>query len=341
MRMEWCSNGSGAKAQPSDSVPRMNARYAGSLFPGEPFECTLHSVYTNAINLQIPGKPLVYTLVTKPELMHPLAALVSDSGDRQTQFASLNLCPGQTGYFDGRSLSITSGLEISFATVYRVPQVDEVPPRLAFTLSALRDRVSEAGALLETLQIRQNTELRWFFRQRQVRFLPEEGTLRSGRFAAAAWAIVSAMAAQTPNTALCASLDLVGLGQGLTPSGDDFLCGLALALQMRAASTHTRIRVSSLAVDTWLWGLAAKLGTISSTIASPEELTGIVSKGFLYLASQGRFSTMLVQFVRAFADPAQDLEGVFEQLSHYGHSSGLDCATGFLFGMVAMDKGGN
>lgn len=337
MRTVWFSKGPDTTIGTYGSIYRMDALFAGSLFPREPFDCIVHSVYDHALNLRIPGKPLVYTLVTRPAFMHPLAAMLSGPGNLPIQFHCFNLSPGQAGYFNGQTLYITAGMEISFANVHRIPQIDEVPPPLGLTAGALKDRVSEAGALLEQFQMQQDTELRWLARRHQIRYVPEEGTARSGRFSAAAGSIVRALTDEKPEAALYASLKLVGLGQGLTPSGDDFLCGLALALQMRTTRSRTQVNISSFAVDTWLWDLATKLGTVPSNMADSGELTSMVSKSFLYLASQGCFSNVLVNLARVFADPAQNLKNVLELMSQYGHSSGLDSATGFLFGMTAVD----
>lgn len=326
-------------AAASGSVSRIHALFTGSLFPLDPFDCALHSVHDHALNLLIPGKPLVYTLVTKWELMHPMATLVTCPGGKLVRFTSLGLEPNQACSFDGRTLQIKTGMEVSFTTVHRMPEVDEVPPPLPFSAGALKDRVSEAGAQLEALQLQKSTELRWRSKGKQVCYLPEEGTGRSSaRFATAAYTILSALAAGTPEVALAASAELVGFGQGLTPAGDDFICGLALALRMRATSTHASVRLRSLSVDTWLFGLAARLGMVPSAMASPKELTGMVSKSFLYMASQGRFSLLLVQLARAFSDSTQDLWPIFVHMSEYGHSSGLDSATGFLCGMSTVDR---
>lgn len=316
----------------------MDALVSGSSFPAGPVECTVHSVYTNAINLQIPESPIVFTLVSKPELMHPLAALVSGPGGLVAQFTSLGIEPKATCSFDGRKLNISKQLEISFTDTKRMPQVDELPPPLELAAPVLQDRLAQAGALLEHLQARQNTELRWLSQEGRSMFLPEEGTGRAGRFDRAVSRIVKSLAAESPYAALAASLDLVGLGQGLTPSGDDFLCGLAMALYMLVKNPLVSPAFDAITIESWLWGLAAKLGLVPTAMGVSKDLTGIVSKSFLYLASQGRFSLLLVQFARAFADPVQNLTGILETMSQYGHSSGLDSATGFLFGMAAVDK---
>jgi len=49
------------------------------------------------------------------------------------------------------------------------------------------------------------------------------------RFRSAAWALISAFNGGNVDLAVERTLELVGLGPGLTPSGDDFLYGFSLA----------------------------------------------------------------------------------------------------------------
>lgn len=338
MRTVWYSKGSEHTECWSGPVSRIDAYIAGSLFPSEPFECTVHSVYTNALNLSVPDKPILYTLVAQPALLHPLSVLVSEPGGLAVRFDALGLKPGSNGRFNGHSLSFGSLISISFDHIKKNSQVDECPPPLALAAGMLAQRLEEAGIALESLQAEQNTELRWLSKEHQVKFLPEEKNGYSGRFESTADTLCNSLAAGSPSVALTASLKLLGLGQGLTPSGDDFLCGLAIALLMCAAHPEYEQQISSLAVETWLWGIAATLGTVPSTIADPLERTGIISKSFLYLASLGRFSSLLVRFAKAFVDPSQDIRQEIAQLAQYGHSSGLDSATGFLFGIASVGQ---
>ncbi|WP_304223164.1 DUF2877 domain-containing protein [Gracilinema caldarium] len=338
MRTVWYSQGSESTECWSGPVSRIDAYIAGSLFPSEPFECTVHSVYTNALNLIVPDKPILYTLVTQPALLHPLSVLVAGSGSQAVRFNALSLEPGIAGRFNGQTLSFGSHISISFDHIKKNSQVDECPPPLALSAGMLEQRLEEAGIALEALQAEQNTELRWLSKEHLVNFLPEETSGYSGRFESVANTLCNSLVAGSPSVALTASLKLLGLGQGLTPSGDDFLCGLAIALLMYAAHPDYEEQISALAVETWLWGIAATLGTVPSTITDPRDRTGIVSKSFLYMASLGRFSSILVRFAKAFVDPSQDIRQEIVQLAQYGHSSGLDSATGFLFGIASVEQ---
>jgi hypothetical protein len=106
------------------------------------------------------------------------------------------------------------------------------------------------------------------------------------------------------------ALALVGLGTGLTPQGDDVLVGWLAALATR--------------------GQAATLGPGKAR-------TSLLSASFLDLAERGLFSLALVSWVQSWNNPAESAR-TLEALASVGHSSGLDAATGLLWGLLGPDR---
>jgi hypothetical protein len=112
---------------------------------------------------------------------------------------------------------------------------------------------------------------------------------------------------------------LVGAGQGLTPSGDDFLSGFMAALRTLGSPA-----------------LASALGqAIETNLAA----TGEISASLLHCAVEGFWPEPLLDLADALAaenEPAalRALEG----LLGLGHSSGADMASGFLFGLASLLK---
>ncbi len=99
---------------------------------------------------------------------------------------------------------------------------------------------------------------------------------------------------------------LLGLGPGLTPSGDDFLGGLLVALH-RIGMPETALRLS---------------GTIGRNAAG---LTHLISRAHLAAAARGLGAEGLHTFIEALlagADPDM------ARIDHIGHSSGWDAVTG-------------
>jgi hypothetical protein len=109
---------------------------------------------------------------------------------------------------------------------------------------------------------------------------------------------------------------LVGLGEGLTPSGDDFLVGLLAVLHVT--------------------------GFLSCSVASPvhEQFCQCVRLGtsqlsgeFLRCAFEGHFAELLVMLVRALWAPATDAWPAHAAtLAAVGHSSGVDAMVGIALG---------
>jgi len=109
---------------------------------------------------------------------------------------------------------------------------------------------------------------------------------------------------------------LVGLGEGLTPSGDDFLVGLLAVLHIT--------------------------GTLPCSAAAPvrEQFCEYVRLGtsqlsgeFLRCAFEGHFAEPLVMLMRALWVPASDAWPAYAAtLATVGHSSGVDAMVGIALG---------
>jgi hypothetical protein len=116
---------------------------------------------------------------------------------------------------------------------------------------------------------------------------------------------------------------MVGLGTGLTPAGDDLLCGLLAALWC-ASGEGSQER--SFAVE---WG---------ETLSARLEATTAVSATCLECAIAGCFPGTVIALAGAFAGSHADhahesARAALDDLCARGHSSGMDTATGFLFGL--------
>jgi len=109
---------------------------------------------------------------------------------------------------------------------------------------------------------------------------------------------------------------LVGLGPGLTPSGDDFLTGYLAALWSRGGAEC---------------GIAALLKRLDVSFTPLFARTNAISRQMLRDAVQGRFAERLVQLVNAVAH-ARDVVGATVRTLETGHSSGADTVCGLLFG---------
>lgn len=117
------------------------------------------------------------------------------------------------------------------------------------------------------------------------------------------------------------SAQLIGVGEGLTPSGDDFNCGMLAAQYYLRGHSHADELKNHLI----------------SQITPRINTTTIISKEFLIYACEGKFSQM-VKNVLLKSQEEIDVTSEIIKIRDIGHTSGIDFLTGLYFGLL---KGGN
>ncbi len=109
---------------------------------------------------------------------------------------------------------------------------------------------------------------------------------------------------------------LVGLGPGLTPSGDDFIAGYLASLWSRAGCD---------------FGIETLLPPLGDALAPLLLRTHAISRQMLNDAAHGCFAEHLVDVTRALAGAGDVVAATVHALAS-GHSSGADTLCGLLFG---------
>ena len=109
---------------------------------------------------------------------------------------------------------------------------------------------------------------------------------------------------------------LVGLGDGLTPAGDDFIVGYLAALWSRSHRER---------------GTAALLRALANPVGQLSLQTNAISRQMLLDALQGQFAERLADVVRSVCG-GNDVAGAAMRALEVGHSSGADVLCGLLFG---------
>jgi hypothetical protein len=122
---------------------------------------------------------------------------------------------------------------------------------------------------------------------------------------------------------ITATEQLMGLGPGLTPSGDDMLAGVLVALRHLGAACGAGRAV-------WLadW-LAATVAFDARTRTTP------ISATLLCCAADGHACAEAVSVLRGIAG-LQPLEPAVQRLLRLGHTSGADLAWGIRTGLSAV-----
>jgi hypothetical protein len=121
-------------------------------------------------------------------------------------------------------------------------------------------------------------------------------------------------------------VDLLGLGPGLTPSGDDVLCGVLVTLHAVGWITAAE-------------SLARAIAVAAQTATSP------LSRAFLRAATHGLGSESLHAAILALLEGRTALAPHIEALDRIGHTSGWDALAGAVlvlqaFGTTAVQRAG-
>ena len=114
---------------------------------------------------------------------------------------------------------------------------------------------------------------------------------------------------------------MIGLGPGVTPSGDDILIGFLAGLWSKAGENQTML---------------AFIRSFGQELMRCAMQTNEISRTYLYHATQGQFSSSLSRLAEAIAkgDP---VEKALEEAMRIGHSSGMDSVTGLLIGLCVWN----
>ncbi len=115
---------------------------------------------------------------------------------------------------------------------------------------------------------------------------------------------------------------MIGLGTGLTPSGDDLLTGYMAGLWCAARGKPERLDF---------------LSAFTETVVRLSNGTNDISRTYLYHAAHGHVSSRLVNQARAICNglDSRQVQECTESAMQLGHSSGMDAVTGLLVGLVA------
>ena len=113
---------------------------------------------------------------------------------------------------------------------------------------------------------------------------------------------------------------MIGLGVGLTPSGDDFLVGLLLALSVGLPGRMEPV----------LEELKAHIRRFSGG-------TNDISRQYLLCACRGEYSLRLHELLQAGAE-GKGIRTALEKTAEIGHSSGVDTLNGLLAGIKIIQE---
>ncbi len=275
----------------------------------------VHSVFRSTMNLEVRGSDTLVALTGPAGVSYAHAVVL----DRDEDFRAWPHPVGSAGCIDGSFIRLH---DRGNRRVVDLCRARRRPARVLPVVVGLGGAGRACVTGLSGFQADRGCDL-------LLRGLVSGAAAAPGATAAAATPMGEALrrSAAALGTAACgdgapaeavrrAVLSLVGQGTGLTPSGDDFLCGFLAAARCAAPL------------------LAA---TLSAAIEVSIRSTGDISASLLRGALRGHWPVPLADLADALAaDHAFDARRALGDLCGLGHSSGADIATGFLYGLHVL-----
>jgi hypothetical protein len=294
----------------------LRALSMGYAVPGVNFDANIHSVFHTAVNLKPENNNLLLTLVAASEADLPQGIRVDCPGD----FSFDRLSVGQSASSrDGCLVFGDSVLEVEFRNCRRW-QCNLPAMGTDLTQPAVAEAWRWVWEMLNARQISNGAEIV------AEALLHADGIDQPAitrRLRESTREITVTMRNNQLNGRL-ALTRLIGLGTGLTPSGDDFLVGYLAGLWCTIRDIAQRQR------------LVMELG---QTILQRSGRTNDISRTYLYHAACGQVSSRLEALATAISkpqDPAK-IRTAAESAMRSGHTSGMDAVTGLLFAMANWD----
>lgn len=297
---------------------QLRAVSLGYAVPAVDFDGEIHSVFQSALNIRVKGEEHLLTLISSEnDLPQGIRLDVSKRfsfGDFQVgnfRVGQLAICSDGILYFENNTLTI----QLSRARRWKCdlpslkfdPARPAVPAAWSFVWEALNERQKSAETEIVAEKLLDESK--------------QEGILhRAGK-------AIRALrhATQQYQSNISAVEGLIGLGSGLTPSGDDLLVGYLAGLWCTVRGQSER---------------AQFISRLGETIISLSSKTNDISCTYLYHAAQGQVSSRLANLAEAISRGTNHkrLSKIAEASFEVGHTSGMDAVTGLLVGLTAWEN---
>ena len=259
--------------------------YAGEIL-AENRAGIVHSVYRNTVNVSIDGHLLAIQTADSP--LSPIS-LITDMHSEELE---------KLGFTAGDSISIEN---ISHAEIFNLAPAAEISKEIRDKLYKKISRAimeSETGGFELIFQTSPKADQDFIVSAAKMKINEAHKLYRQNFFRETA-------------DKLCR---LIGLGIGLTPSGDDFLCGILAGLHMQGKESTEFADFLR--------------GDIQKNLYRTNE----ISAAFLSCALEGHFSLAVNQL---WTNPCT--EQILQMFQSIGHSSGMDTLCGIYFSFLLLN----
>jgi hypothetical protein len=298
---------------------QLQAASLGQAVPHENFDALIQSVFDSAVNLRLAEADRLITVLVSDHYELPQGIRIPT---RDLPLRSLTL-----------STTLRASLGLHAASRCGILRFDASPLTVDLRGASIwRCRIPELDLDMESLASQRACAITWDLLNREQRdknadIIADEllqantGSPLSRRIGQPLMELVASAEQFDAQGAVRAAKKMIGLGQGVTPSGDDILIGFLAGLWSMAGQDQTQISFIR-SFSTGLIKLAKKTGEISRT--------------YIFHAAQGQFSSSLSHLAEAIATGG-DVEAAAQTSMRVGHSSGMDSVTGLLIGLCVWN----
>ena len=292
---------------------QLQAASIGEAVPRESFDAVVQSVFDTAANLRLIDEDRLITLLLSDHYELPQGIRIPT---RYAPFPSLTVglraaTRGGILRFDGSPLTV----DFRRAHVWKCC-VSELHANME--LPSSQEAWSTAWQLLNQGQRIGKTD-----RIAEDLFLSNSGSPLSRRIRKSVTQLITSAERFDIRGSIHAAEKLIGLGPGLTPTGDDFLIGFLAGLWCTRGTDQGQL------------GFIRSFGDALMQIATG---TNEISRTYLYHAALGQFSSSLSNLLEAIATGGR-VKQATEEAMQVGHSSGMDSVTGLLIGLSVWSGG--
>lgn len=285
----------------------LQALSIGEAVPRDRFDAVVQSAFDTVLNLRLAEEDRLITLLQSEHYELPQGIRVWQKG-LSLQFID----PGSRAALRGGILRFESAalsVDLRGARVWdrRVSHL-----RLEPEAPALQAGWAAAWQLLNAEQRRKKADL-----IAETLLQPGAGSLLSQRVGALVLPLLRDAADLDAKLAVDHARGMIGLGPGVTPSGDDFLIGFLAALWITAGDAPERKHF---------------LSAFGAGLIAAAQNTSEISRTYLLHAARGQFSSAVFELAEAFALQGE-ISSAVQAAVRVGHTSGMDTVTGFLLGI--------
>lgn len=277
----------------------------GSAVPQDNFNATIQSLFDSSLNLRLEHKDRLITILVSDHYELPQGVRV----DKKIPLCSLTVglraaSRGGILRFDSSPLTI----DLRSASIWDG------------RLSALTGNIEEAWSITwQTLNAGQRLKKTELIAEDLFRL--NQGSLLTRKLSHPVHKLITAAQRFDSNASAEAAHEMIGLGPGVTPSGDDILIGFLAGLHSMAGNKKER---------------QAFIQAFGSAIFLFLKETNDISRTYIQHAIKSEFSSSFVTLIDAIREgEQQQLLTSTKNAMCVGHSSGMDSLTGLLIGLAS------